>query len=151
MHEIVGDIWDYLDKGWIVIPTNGIVKKNGEAVMGGGLALDAALRFGSLPGELGSRLKNGNYVYYFREYKIITFPTKHHYAEPSDLDLIIKSAQQLNSDLKVFRLQGQTETKFFIPRVGCGLGGLSWNMVKPAIMPYLNEPEFVFIRPPDHV
>jgi hypothetical protein len=48
--EIVGNIWDYYDKGhWIVITTNGIVNKNGEAIMGRGVALEAAKKFKDLP------------------------------------------------------------------------------------------------------
>ena len=40
MKEVKGDIWNFYNKGyWIVIPTNGTVKRNGEAVMGRGVAL----------------------------------------------------------------------------------------------------------------
>jgi hypothetical protein len=40
------DIWDlHTGSAWIVIPTNGVIKKNGDAVMGKGLAAQAAKRF----------------------------------------------------------------------------------------------------------
>jgi len=38
MEIIKGDIWNLHKVGWIIIPTNGFVKKNGENVMGRGLA-----------------------------------------------------------------------------------------------------------------
>jgi len=42
MKEVIGNIWNYYNKGnWIVITTNGTIKKNGEAVMGRGVALEA--------------------------------------------------------------------------------------------------------------
>lgn len=46
MRENPCDIWDlHTGSAWIVIPTNGVVKKNGDAVMGKGLAAQAAKRF----------------------------------------------------------------------------------------------------------
>lgn len=49
LKEITGDIWDFWNRGhYIVIPTNGSVKKNGEAVMGKGLALQAKEKISEL-------------------------------------------------------------------------------------------------------
>jgi len=140
MEEVKGNIWDYADQGYIVIPTNGIVKKNGDAVMGAGLAKEAARRFPSLPQKLGIRLKEtGNHNYHFMDIKLMTFPTKNHWKEPSDLNLIISSAAQLQNDLKVIQKQGRT-IHYFLPRVGCGCGGLDWKVVRAAIAPYLDDP-----------
>jgi len=147
MLEIKANIWDFhlQENKWIVIPTNGIVKKDGSAVMGGGLALDAAERCPDLPSMLGKRLKQtDNHIYYFPEYKILTFPTKHHWQDPSDMNLIIRSASELANDLRVFRTHGRS-IFFYIPRIGCGLGGLKWHNVIEAVRPFLNEPEFIFV------
>lgn len=57
MIEIIGNIWDYYDKGYnICITTNGFVKKNGCAVMGRGTALQAKRRFPRLDRKLGDML-----------------------------------------------------------------------------------------------
>lgn len=143
------NIWDYAPSGWIVIPTNGIVKLNGEAVMGAGLALQAAERFPALPKKLGERLKKSNEVQFFEEYWIVTFPTKHDWKAKSDLDLIIRSAAQLASYANMYatinRHNRDKKLTYYIPHVGCGLGGLQWKDVWPAIYPYLNKAEFIFI------
>ena len=85
MKEVIGDIWDYHDQGhWIVITTNGIVKSNGEAVMGKGIALQAKQRYPDLPKELGQSITFcGNTVRVlgrppFSGYRLVSFPTKHH-------------------------------------------------------------------------
>ena len=59
-----GDLWQFYAVGEVIaIPTNGIVKSNGDAVMGAGLAKDAASRFPDLPKWLGDRLKQfGNAI-----------------------------------------------------------------------------------------
>lgn len=50
MKEVYGDIWEYHKQGyWIVITTNGFVKKNGCAVMGRGVAKQAVTKYPSLP------------------------------------------------------------------------------------------------------
>jgi hypothetical protein len=57
MQELVGNIWDHHQDGWIVVTTNGIIKSNGDAVMGAGIALEAARKFPDLPRQLGDRLR----------------------------------------------------------------------------------------------
>ena len=86
MQEIVGNLWNYHKKGfWIVVPTNGIVKEDGEAVMGRGLALQAKVKFPEMPSELGMSLKEcGNEICLFYKYHIITFPVKHNWWEKSN-------------------------------------------------------------------
>ena len=42
MLEIKGSLWSYRTCGYLVIPTNGLIKNNGFAVMGRGLALQCA-------------------------------------------------------------------------------------------------------------
>ena len=79
MEEIAGNIWDYYDKGhWIVITTNGTVKKNGENVMGAGIAKQASQRFPTLPKWCGDLLvKTGLQVFICPDWRIITLPVKY--------------------------------------------------------------------------
>jgi hypothetical protein len=145
MYEITGDIWSFASQGYIVIPTNGIVKANGEAVMGAGMAKEAASRFPGLPAELGGRIKKtGNRNYYFTKYGVMTFPTKHDWKDPSDIQLITQSAAQLGKDLEVLRTQGR-DIRYFLPKVGCGLGGLKWEDVRAAILPHLDDNMVTFV------
>ena len=51
------DIWALHDSGfWVVVPTNTCKKKGGSAVMGAGLARDAALRYHDLAATYGESL-----------------------------------------------------------------------------------------------
>jgi hypothetical protein len=131
------DIWKYHAKGaWVVVPTNSVVKKDGTLVMGAGLAKEAAKRFKDLPKILGAHVNlNGNSVMVFDTMRIINFPTKENYMDPADLLLIEQSAQQLCDHYAgVYDLP-----LICMPKVGCGLGGLSWGHVQPIIMAYLGD------------
>jgi hypothetical protein len=140
MREIKGNIWDYHDihGPWIVIPTNGYVKKNGECVMGRGLAFDAKVRFEKLPFELGERIREyGNVVFTFWDYHIITFPVKHNWWEKADLKLIEESAKELK---EIMRYNfSQIQVPIYVPWVGCGNGGLDKKDVRPILEMYLNS------------
>ena len=76
-----GNVWDYHSKGyWVVIPTNLGWKANGEAVMGAGLAKQAAKRFPNLAKEYGSVLQDAakfeeEVIYEDHKTKLILFPT----------------------------------------------------------------------------
>lgn len=79
MKEVKGNIWNFWEKGhWIVIPTNGTVKSNGEAVMGRGLALQLTQRIPGIQKELGDQLHRiGNRPVFFMTHHVITLPVKH--------------------------------------------------------------------------
>ena len=151
MREITGNLWDYhagtptrerlelvsesyKEKGWLVITTNGTIKRNGNAVMGRGVAYQAANRFPKLPLELGEKLIEGNLVYSFPKYLLLTMPVKHHWAYQADPNLIVESAVQL---AKLF--PSGLDTCIYMPRPGCGNGGLLWKDVKPLIKDILND------------
>lgn len=139
MQEIQNDIWSFWEKGfWIVIPTNGFVKKNGECVMGRGLALQAKERFPELPSKLGDRIKEyGNVVFTFSDYHIITFPVKTVWWNIASLELIKYSCLSLREIFK-YNLSG-IPLPLYLPRVGCGNGKLDWKDVKPILERILDE------------
>ena|SRR5258706_15825231 len=140
MKKIIGNIWNYhKDGNWIVIPTNGEVKKNGEAVMGKGLAKQAAERFPTLPLRLARMLESGNFTYWYPDLHLITFPTKERWRDRSSLELIKLSLHGLWPWLGL-------DDQIYLPRVGCGNGGLSWEKeVKPLLEKYLDD-RFVVIH-----
>jgi len=144
MREESGDIWQRHDEGYtIVIPTNGTVTRTGELVMGRGLALQAMKRWRSIPSLLGPLVReHGNIVYYLREYMLFTFPVKEHWKDPASLDLIRRSAVQLEAMTKGIPC-------IYLPRVGCGNGRLEWKTVRPILRKILHHPRFVIIWCPE--
>ena len=87
MKEITGNIWDYHEQGhWIIITTNGVVKVNGEAVMGKGIALECKTRYPEVPRELGKSITEiGNCLHHDGSRGLVFFPTKHHWRDKSDI------------------------------------------------------------------
>jgi hypothetical protein len=143
MKEEFGDIWEKYDQGyWIVITTNGSVKRDGTAVMGRGIALQAKQRFPLLPARLGRIIEeDGNIPAFFPKYRIITLPVKHHWNEGADLNLIYTSCLRLDQGaLAVFKIK----VPIYMVRPGCGNGGLKWEDVKPVIS-FLSD-DFVVIE-----
>jgi O-acetyl-ADP-ribose deacetylase (regulator of RNase III) len=136
MKEIIGDIWNTPCNA-IVITTNGIVKMNGELVMGKGIALEANNRFTCLAWKLGQLVRDhGNNVYLIKGYstKVISFPTKNDWRNPSDMALIIKSTGQL-----VRLADDEKLSEVILPRVGCGCGGLIWGEVRSILERFLDH------------
>lgn len=141
------DIWNYND---VIITTNGYVSKNGEAVMGRGIAYEAKKnlicayhdsRFCKIEKVLASRLsEEGNVPMYLghwenkdteKVYRIWTFPTKHHWQESSDIELIVNSAILIKDLVEAFEVH--------MPRPGCGNGRLNWSVVRPQISHILDN------------
>jgi hypothetical protein len=143
--ESVGNIWDYYSKGsWVCITTNGNLKSDGTAVMGKGIALEAAHRIPNLPKMLGQRISSyidmpskGNRLNPFPDIHLCCFPTKWNWWEKSDLCLIAVSASELVEYVEEAHIQ--IKTPIYLPRPGCANGGLDWENVKPVLEHYLDD------------
>lgn len=101
--------------------------------MGKGCAFEAKCRFPDLPRMLGNLVSNThNAVIYVKCYRLFTFPVKVNWWEKAELDLIVRSAQQLMHmrDKQGKDLKGGG---IIIGRPGCGNGGLRWVDVKQYI------------------
>lgn len=135
MKVIKDNIWNYHKKGnYIVITTNGFVKNNGECVMGRGIALQAKNKFPKLAKELGKRIKEeGNNVFIFDQYDIITFPVKHNWFENAELELIEKSCVQLSELFEEGYQLGADLPKIYMPKPGCLNGKLDWKDVEQIV------------------
>ncbi len=137
MKEVFGDLWDF--DGIIAITTNGFVKRDRTCVMGRGCAREAAARFPELRYQLGTKISvQGNHVFYFPEYGLITFPVKHNWWEAADLDLIERSARELVKIIQVKKIK----EAIYLPRPGCGNGRLRWEEVKKILAPILKSDQF---------
>jgi hypothetical protein len=136
MKETLGDLWEYHDAGWWVgIPTNGHIRADGKATMGAGIAAQAAARYPELPRLLGAHLRAlGNRLFTVEYLRIATIPTKHHWWDPADLDLIEQSALELRD-----WLDKHPDIRIAIPRLGCGCGRLEWKNVRPILSPILDD------------
>ena len=140
METIKANIWNFQGKGYIIIPTNGFVKRNGECVMGAGLAKQAKLRFPTLPLELGAKIALcGNHVFHWDLYGLITFPVKHSWIENADPYLIEQSAVELSQYYEEGYKLGADLPKIYMPQVGCGNGKLNWSDIEPIINLNLNH------------
>ena len=144
MQEISGNIWEYYNRGeWIIVTTNGTLKKDGSAVMGRGVARELAIRYPDFPWILGQAIRtSGNNVYAFPEYKVIAFPVKDGWRKKADLKLIEKSLQQ------VVELVNKTylSDRFYTVRPGCGYGRRDWTReVKQLCQQYLDD-RFIIIN-----
>lgn len=139
--EVDKNLWDFdLNQCYRVITTNGNIKKNGKAVMGKGIALQAVKRYPELPIKLAEHIKNrGNVVKIFNEYKIITFPTKNNWWERSSYELIRKSCHDLFESCIIYGID-----KFVMPKVGCSNGGLEWDTVRKIIYEELDD-DYLYI------
>lgn len=136
MLEAIGDLWELARGNSLAITTNGLTNLKGLAIMGRGIAKDAADRFPDIKRELGVNLLiGGNKVYDLgqrEEWHLYSFPTKNSWREDSSLDLIKNSCIQIMEYV-------EPDEKVFIGRPGCGYGGLLWSDVKPIIEVLLDD------------
>ena len=132
--DIVTNIFDAKTQV-IVNPVNLV------GVMGAGLAKEIKIRYP----EVFQKYKNACDKGAFQEGQlqlckqsdvwILNFPTKRHWRDASDLDLIEKGLQTF---VKTYEQKGITSITF--PKLGCGLGGLDWEKeVAPLMHKYLDD------------
>ena len=148
MEEIVGNLWDYHTSGsFICIMVNCTPNTKGNAIMGKGIAKQAAVKFPKLSKLLGSTqvefaAKDGNFFtarskrpQVFIGYRLITYPTKITWEQDSDLDLIESSARHL---VKIVDTMSKIKPPVYLSKPGVGNGRLEWKKVKEVIEPILD-------------
>lgn len=137
--EIRGDLWEYAIQNWICITTNLGWNKAGEAVMGAGIAKQAADRYPELRSWYGAKNRwrdiGQEVTDLYHPKKLIMLPTKGiNYAYPwlswktdSSLPLI---EQSLMSMVRVTEAYGDPGIdSVYLPPPGCGNGGLRIEQV----------------------
>lgn len=125
------------------VTTNGMIKNNGEAVMGRGIAKSVNDRY-HVARKLADHLRaNGNTACdlgVYDGFHLLTYPTKYDWRDNSDVELIKKSAKELMVIADRLEL-----TRVYVPKPGCANGHLNWELqVKPAIETILDD-RFVVI------
>lgn len=149
MREVYGDFWEHAPNySAICVTTNGIVKRGGRLVMGGGMAKQFLDRYPRLDFALGHHVsKWGNVPGVVRANTphIVSFPTKNDYRDASPLDLIEASAATLVALADVH--SHSWANGILTTRPGCGLGGQSWQVVKPILEKAGFDDRFTIIAP----
>jgi hypothetical protein len=142
VQEIYGDIWAFQGQAVIVITTNGSLTRDGRAVVGRGVARQAATRYPDLPERLGVLLQTGGNHVHDLGNGLVSFPVEETAWSLPDVSLIARSAKELRSlaDLRQWQ-------NIVIPRPGCGGGGLSWPGVRPYLLTAFDH-RFIVISPP---
>jgi hypothetical protein len=134
MREAILDLWDF-PTAWRAVTTNGCVKSDGTCTMGAGVAKQVRDRIPGFDAWLGRVVSQyGNRVFINLDHGWVTYPTKYHWADPSDMNLIRISAIQLMEVVAKYQLP-----YVLLPRPGCDNGGLSWGDVKPVISSILDH------------
>lgn len=75
-----------------------------------------------------------NEIFSSKQLTIINFPTKDHWRKPSEYDYVEKGLAWLKE-----YLSSQGSSTVTLPALGCGHGGLDWNIVKELIEKYLSN------------
>lgn len=140
----------------ICITTNGSLKHRAarvgmpvpqpRAVMGRGVAAAAKAAWPWTERRLGELIAgNGNHVHILccePTLTLVSFPVKHEWNEPADLELIAQSAKELRM------LADRMDWKaVLLPRPGCGNGHRRWEEVGPVIAPLLDDRFTVTYQP----
>ena len=141
-----GDLWELRSQtgGWVVITTNTTLRRDGSAVMGAGLAKDAADRYPALDVRLGKHIKMFHDKLYI-ERPLICLPTKRDWRNDSRLIWIERGCHELADLGRVLKDVGNIEP-IYLPKLGCGLGGLNWEReVRPVMDAILDDNRFILV------
>ena len=117
---------------------------NCEGVMGAGIALEGKLRWPAMYERYVERcLKNeirpGVLNWWesdLTEDRVLCFPTKASWKQPSQIDFIKKGL-----DTFIDEYADKGVTSIAMPHLGCSLGGLTWEEVRPLIVEKLDSLE----------
>lgn len=120
---------------------------NTVGVMGKGIALEFKNRYPEMfkvYQELcdDKRLEVGKLMLWKKDEKwILLFPTKKHWRSPSKITYIEKGLEKFVQSYEKLGIES-----IAFPKLGCGNGGLDWDVVKPVMEKYLkNLPIQVYI------
>lgn len=147
IHELSGDLFAAQVEA-LVNPVNT------QGVMGAGLALGFRRRYPDMFAAYQQRCRSGDLLPGVMHVWdtggqprwVINFPTKVAWREPSQLSWIEDGLVDLVAQIGLRSIRSVA-----LPALGCGLGGLAWQTVKPVITQALAEvPDtefYLFSRP----
>jgi O-acetyl-ADP-ribose deacetylase (regulator of RNase III) len=108
---------------------------NCRGVMGGGLALEFKHRYPDMYHKYESKCRTGLlkigqpwlWANIYGGHDVLCFPTKDHWKDPSKLEYIESGMGRIWFYFPPHPLRGSIA----FPKLGCGLGGLDWEIVRP--------------------
>lgn len=120
----------------ICITTNLVIKRDGNLVMGAGVAKQAAERYPELPAFFADAVRAQSPVCAYKgtDHYLIALPTKRDWKQDSDLNLILGSLKLVVKLVDSLKLKSVALTP-----PGCGNGNLKWDDVRKAIEPLLDD------------
>lgn len=120
----------------IVIPVNTV------GVMGAGLAKQAKDTFSDIFTQYQQALRSGELtinkvvVVTCGTQPLVLFPTKIDWKNPSELIWVTNGLKYLKDNYTTLGLSGM---QIWMPKLGCGWGGLKWDSVRPVIQNYFQN------------
>lgn len=121
------------------------VTVNCVGVMGAGVALECKIRFPCVFEQYSRDCSNGciqpgtlHLYTTSTDEKILCFPTKKHWKDPSELSYISNGLESLGRSITEWGVKS-----IALPRLGCSHGGLSWDDVEPLMTQAANESDGV--------
>lgn len=138
------------------VTTNGVLRRDGKAVMGAGIAKYCRDTFTGVDEKLGQLIKEGgNHAYYLGQYALrvntpgfhlFSFPTKDDWRENSKPELIRRSCKEIMKLANEHFIDGY----IYMPCPGCNNGQLNyWRDVRSILMEELDDRFTVCV--PEHV
>lgn len=137
-----GDMWTvYNDADLFLITTNSCVRKDGELVMGRGIAQQAKQLYPTVPKIAGAWIIENNFRDRF--YGLITeifdsplgmFQVKYHYADAAETAIIDASCEML-----AFVMDEHKYSNVHLNYPGIGYGGLCKESVQPILEQHLAD------------
>ena len=129
MVVVTGDLWAGPANAWRVVPTNRMTRRDGSAVMGAGIALQAAERFPDLPRAYGVALRGGCIgLWTYGPGHVLCLPTKHDWCDNADIGLVARGLAALRYFAKT-----HPDAAIRLPMIGAGLGRLRGADVRSLI------------------
>lgn len=120
---------------------------NTVGVMGKGIALEFKNRYPEMFKVYQKKCQEknfdiGNLLLWKKEDKwVLLFPTKKHWRSPSKIEYIERGLKKFVQSYEELGIES-----IAFPRLGCGNGGLDWNIVRPIMEKYLkNLPIKIYI------
>ena len=123
---------------------------NCVGVMGKGIALEFKKRYPDMFMDYVKKCDKGEikpgepYVFQNGDISIVNFPTKDHWRSPSRLSYVINGLNWFVENYEKYNIKN-----IAFPPLGCGNGGLSWDIVGPIMYQKLNKlPIYIEIYAP---
>jgi len=113
---------------------------NTVGVMGKGIALEYKERYPEMYLAYREACEKKQFhigklmLYYAPDHWVLLFPTKEHWRNPSKVEYIEAGLEEF---VNTYTEKGITSVAF--PKLGCGNGGLDWNIVRPIMEKYLGS------------